>query len=448
MRTRLASLLIKTHDLLLLDEPTNFLDLPSLLWLETYLLNNLPPTTTVVLVTHDHAFGDTVAQEVLILRDQKLEHYPGTLSGYLHTRAQQQRRLTKMKAAQDTQIAHMKATIAGNVRAAKASADDKKLKQAASRQKKLDDRMGYQVGIRGGKFKLNRDLPGYHTNMRAEIEIPKDDPTAKIYLPKVPAPNLRFSAAIVACEGLSFKYPGARDFVLKGVTITIHPVERVALIGLNGAGKATLVGCLFRDELHTTPTAGTVTRHSKARIAYFSQAAVEALPTVQTALHFLGGDEKASRRILSTMGLVGKTVSDVLIGHLSGGQKVRVALLKVLYPSDGVVPHMLVLDEVTTHLDTGSVALLASELRKYQGAVLLVSHDRWFVRRVVEGEKEFITGGDDRAEGSEDDDSDEDKALKNPGRVYLVGGGGLKLLQRGVSEFEDKVRNQKRKKVN
>ena len=437
MRTRLASLLIQTHDLLLLDEPTNFLDLPSLLWLETYLLNSLPSTTTLVLVTHDRAFGDTLAEEVLILRDQKLEHYPGTLSGYLHTRAEQQRRLTKMKAAQDTQIAHMKATIAGNMRAAKTSGDDKKLAQAASRQKKLDDRMGYQVGIRGGKFKLNRDLPGYHTNMRAEIEIPKDDPAAKIYLPKVPAPELRCTGALVACEGLSFKYRGAREFVLKGVTMTIHPAERVALLGLNGAGKSTLVGCLVGDELHATPTTGTVTRHSKARIAYFSQAAVEALPAEQTALHFLGGEEEATTRqqatrgILATMGLVGKTVSEVPIGHLSGGQKVRVALLKVLYPLDGVVPHMLVLDEVTTHLDTGSVALLASELRKYEGAVLLVSHDRWFVRRVVEGEQEF--------------EDEEDEVLKDPGKVYLVGGGAVRLLQRGVSEFEDRVRNKKRK---
>jgi len=438
MRTRLASLLIQTHDLLLLDEPTNFLDLPSLLWLETYLLNSLSPTTTLVLVTHDRAFGDTLAEEVLILRDQKLEHYPGTLSGYLHTRAEQQRRLTKMKAAQDTQIAHMKATIVGNIRAAKVSGDDKKLAQAASRQKKLDDRMGYQVGIRGGKFKLNRDLPGYHTNMRAEIEIPKDDPAAKIYLPKVPVPELRPTGALVACEGLSFKYRGAREFVLKGVTMVIHPAERVALLGLNGAGKSTLVGCLVGDELHATPTAGTVTRHSKARIAYFSQAAVEALPAEQTALHFLGGEEQATaglqatRGILATMGLVGKTVSDVPIGHLSGGQKVRVALLKVLYPADGVVPHMLVLDEVTTHLDTGSVALLASELRKYEGAVLLVSHDRWFVRRVVEGEQEL--------------ESEEDEELKDPGKVYLVSDGGVRLLEKGVSEFEDRVRNKKRKK--
>lgn len=448
MRTRLASLLIQYHDLLLLDEPTNFLDLPSLLWLESHLLTALPAKTTLLLVTHDRAFADAVADQVLVLRDCALEHFPGTLSGSLHSRAQQQRRLTKMKAAQDTQIAHMKASIAGNVRAAKASGDDKKLKQAVSRQKRIDDRMGYNVGVRGGKFKLNRDLPGYHTSMRADIEIPKDDPAVKILIPVNPAPELRFPGALVACEGLTFKYPGANEVVLKGVTLTIHQTDRIALVGLNGAGKSTLVSCLVGQE---TPSQGTVDRHPRARIGYFSQAAVEALPGGVTALEYVGGtpgtgDEQAKRGMFSAMGLVGKTVSEIPLEQLSGGQRVRVALARILHPGDGVVPHLLVLDEVTTHLDAGSIQVLAAGLRKYKGAVVLVSHDRWFVRRVVEGEKEW-EGGD--AEGEWDEDSGEDDESggeRPPGKVYLVGKGGVELLKGGVGEFEAKLKKQGRKK--
>ncbi|KAE9382929.1 hypothetical protein BT96DRAFT_1009858 [Gymnopus androsaceus JB14] len=114
---------------------------------------DLPPNTTVLFVSHDRTFTDTVAEEILVLRDLTLERFPGNLSSYEATRSERQRYLVKMQDAQSRQRAHMQDTVAGNIRAAKATGDDKKLRQAASRQKKLDERMGYEVGMRGGRFK-------------------------------------------------------------------------------------------------------------------------------------------------------------------------------------------------------------------------------------------------------------------------------------------------------
>jgi ATP-binding cassette subfamily F protein 3 len=412
MRTFLASLLFQPCDILLLDEPTNFLDMPALLWLESHL--QTMADTTLLVVTHDRAFADAFAEEIIVLRDTKLERFPGNLSAYEATREEQKRRLTRMKENQERQKEHMQQTITGNIRAAKASGDDKKLKQAASRQKKLDERMGYQVGLRGGRFKLNRDRQGFHNSMRDDIEVLTDDPAARISVPSSP-PTLRFPGPLISCEKLSFRYKAGVPAVLKGVDLTVHMGDRLGLVGLNGAGKSTFVSCLV-NQLHTGGRiTGILTHHPMARIGYFSQVAVEKLPEEQTMLELLGGDEQEARVALAAMGLSGRTVSDLPISRLSGGQKVRAALTRILYPH---TPHLLVLDEVTTHLDADSVAVLAEELGAFEGAVVVVSHDRWFVRTVVEEAEE---GG-------------------RVGRVYLVEGGDVKELGGGMAAFEKKVR--------
>ncbi|KAL0576029.1 hypothetical protein V5O48_005936 [Marasmius crinis-equi] len=442
MRTVLASLLFQPCDILLLDEPTNFLDMPSLLWLETHLQERTD--TTLLLVSHDRAFADSIAEEIIVMRDCKLERYPGNLTAYEATRSEQKKRLTRMKEAQDRQKAHMKETIAGNIRAAQVSGDDKKLKQAASRQKKLDERMGMEVGLRGGRFKLNRDLPGYHLKNRADIEIPQDDNSAKITIPSEP-PELRFPGALVAVENLTFKYTRTAAPTLNNVILSVHLGDRIGLVGLNGAGKSTLVSCLVNQpHPNGQVTKGTLNCHPKARIGYFSQALVEELPTSRTALdmtmeaHGIDSEQDA-RAALASMGLTGRTVSDIPIEKLSGGQKVRVALVQILHPT---TPHLLVLDEVTTHLDSESVVTLAEELREFAGAIIVVSHDRWFIRTVVEDE--------DDESGSDDDSGGRDRHSNTAGsrrrKVYMVGKGEVVELKGGVGEFEKKVKNQKRKK--
>src|ERR1700689_1317386 len=173
-RCALACALFQKVDILLLDECTNFLDLPAIIWLEGYIRSL--KTTTVVVITHDHDFADAVADELLTLRECGLQYFRGNLSAFEHERRSQTKYLTRMKDAQDRKSKHIEDTIETNVRAAKRTGDDKKLKQAASRRKKLDERTGMEVGLRGGRFKLNRDLAGYHTSMRDEIEVPAMEP--------------------------------------------------------------------------------------------------------------------------------------------------------------------------------------------------------------------------------------------------------------------------------
>lgn len=247
-----------------------------------------------------------------------------------------------MQAAQDKKTKHMESSIASALSSAKRSGDDKKLKQAASRRKKIEERTGLEVGLNGGRFKLNRDLPGYHTSKRGAIEIPTMDPLVKIAIPSVP-PALRFPGALVSLEKVTFGYPGARTPTLRDVDLVIHPGERVGIAGLNGSGKSTLVGLAVgvNDSsgassvtLGLKPAGGTVTRHPRVKVQCFSQHAVEALEqkgatngeltALKEMLELTAGEmnEQEVRGLLGGLGLPGRTASDVPIAALSGGQKV------------------------------------------------------------------------------------------------------------------------------
>lgn len=389
-RCDLACALTQYADVLLLDEPTNFLDLPSIIWLQDYIRNL--KKTTVLVTTHDRDFGDAVAEELIVLRNQVLETFRGNLSLYERERWKKARWMTKMKDAQDKQKKHIERTIAGNIKAARDKGDDKKLKQAASRKKKLDERMGVQVGLKGGRFKLNRDLAGYHLSNRAEIEVPDFDPPVKLSFPQQP-PDLRFPGALVSLEKVSFAYPGRKKIsILTDIDLTIHPGARIGLAGLNGSGKTTLVSLIMGsgEDGGLTCASGTITRHARAKFGRFSQRSVEEItaeassnPQLTALKHLIesaGGEmqEKDARQILGNLGLHGQTVSDVPLVLLSGGQKVRVALAKLLWPP----PQLLILDEVTTHLDADTIMSLVVALKEYDGALLVISHDRFFMRYV------------------------------------------------------------------
>lgn len=361
-RTRcdLACALAQSADVLFLDEPTNFLDLPSIIWLQDYIRSI--EDTTVVVVTHDRDFADAIADELLVLRNQKIEVFNGNLSLYERERIKKAKWMNSMKEAQEKQKAHMQQSVMNMQSQAKKSGDDKKMKQAMSRQKKLDDRMGLQVSAKGGRFKLNRDLAGYYLTSRAEIEVPDFDPPVKIKIPTEP-PDLRFPGSLVSLEHISFGYPAGKGKrgpdILNDITLTIHPGERVGLCGLNGSGKTTFVsvvmGAAEGSAGALTATKGNVTRHSRARFARFSQQVVEELEAFGAAnrevsalkhlMEVAGAElpEKEARAVLGGLGLQGAVASDVPLFALSGGQKVRLALAKVVWNA----PQLLVLDEVT-----------------------------------------------------------------------------------------------------
>jgi len=445
MRTNLAGCLLQSTDILILDEPTNFLDLLGIIWLQRYLLRLReigPNPPTVVIVSHDRDFINTVCQELIILRDHELTYFRGDLNVYEASVREKKLYLGRMKDAQEKQKAHIQKTIQQNIKQGKAAGDENKLRQAKSRQKKLDDRMGMEKSAAGGRFKLNRDLMGFHLTSRAEIDVPVDEKGVSITLPE--PPDLRFPGSLISLEKVSFKYPAARKLppqpiILQAIDLTIHMGDRIGIVGLNGCGKSTLIKLLADT---TKPTTGTATRHPRLRMGYYSQHAVEDLQALGhaepelTALALVTRDaagelsEGELRGLLGSLGLPGRTASDVPLTKLSGGQVVRLALARLLWRA----PQLLVLDEITTHLDFHTVTALAEALSSWAGAILVVSHDRYFVRRVVQGEKDRVEGG----EGEEDEDEDEDEEVRRR-VVYLLKGGVMKDLPNGVAGFEESL---------
>lgn len=193
-------------------------------------------------------------------------------------------------------------------------------------------------------------------------------------------------------------------------------------------------------------------------MAHFSQHEVEKLtelgtmqPTTTTLLHLLqlplrALNESTARRILGSLGLSGATVSDVPLSKLSGGQKVRVALAACIMLGSGeelyAAPHLLVLDEVTTHLDNDTIIALVDSLRNFEGALLVVTHDRYFMRAVVEGEL------DDDDDGSDDADYTTRSRATTTGRVYRLVKGQMKLLEGGMRKYEQIAEKAARKVAN
>jgi ATPase subunit of ABC transporter with duplicated ATPase domains len=430
MRASLATALVQETDILILDEPTNFLDLLGIIWLQRYLQglqdDDNPPT--LILVSHDRDFI-SLCTDLLILKDKQLTYFHGDLPTYEESQSERKQWLTTMKEAQDKQKAHIEKSIAANMKAGKANDDTNKLRQAKSRQKKLDNRWGLQVSAKGGRFKLNRDLVGFHLTAREDIDIPPEDRPVVVNLPE--PPDLRFPGPLVSLEKVAFRYSSKTPLVVQDITLSVGMGDRIGVLGLNGAGKSTLIKLLVEE---TRPTAGTLTTHPRLKLGYYSQHAVEALqalgrsePTL-TALALLTREVEGEltegdlRGLLGQLGLPGRTASDVPLCKLSGGQVVRCELARLLWRR----PHCLVLDEVTTHLDYETVTALREALREWEGAVILVSHDRWFMRGVIEGATE-----DDE---ETDEDDDEESARRRV--VYRLKGGKMSTLENGVDEFE------------
>lgn len=454
-RAALAAALVQVTDILLLDEPTNFLDLPAVIWLQHHLTNELHEGTTLVVTTHDRDFADVVAERLLILRINPsftLETFNGTLTDYYSEMRKQIRRMTKLSEAADRQKTHMESTIQKSVAAAKRTGDDKKLKQAASRRKKIDERSGLEVNARGGRFKLNRDRPGFQNTSRAEIEIPEFDPPVTMSIPDEP-PELRNSGSLVSLENASFTYKKTKKPTLNNVNLVIHPGSRTGLVGLNGSGKSTLVNLITSDfsSPSTSPgvLSGTLVHHPQARIAHYTQHETSRLlaygqaNSELTPLTYLQRlhpaiVEQPLRAILSGLSLSSQAQAYTPLAALSGGQLVRVAMAEALLPT---APHLLILDEPTTHLDADSIVALISALREFKGALIVVSHDRFFIRCVVEGQsvKQASTNEDGDQEDEEDSSSDEqDKVV---GKVYRLTrtSGRMIHLERGMDEYEEIV---------
>ncbi|KAL7950226.1 P-loop containing nucleoside triphosphate hydrolase protein [Trichoderma barbatum] len=433
MRAALASALLQDADILILDEPTNFLDLLGIVWLQRYLqaLADREKPPTLILVSHDRDFV-SLCTDLLILKDKQLTYFHGDIQTYERSQSERRQWLIKMKEAQDKQKAHIEKTIAQNLKAGKANDDQNKIRQAKSRQKKLDDRWGMQVSAKGTRFKLNRDLVGFFLTSREGIEIPPEQRPVIISLPE--PPELRFPGSLISLDKASYRYSPRSPMVLQDVTLTVGMGDRIGILGLNGAGKSTLIKLLVEE---SSPSSGTLTTHPRLRMGYYSQHAVEELKAIGRAEHGITSlalltkevdgalNEGEIRGLLGTLGLPGRLASDVPISKLSGGQLVRCQLARLFWKH----PQCLVLDEVTTHLDYETVTALREALNEWEGAVVLVSHDRWFMRGAIEGQI------DDEGDDEDEDDDDEEEEMKRRRIVYRLRGGGITELKDGVDEF-------------
>ena len=465
MRSALAAALLQETDILILDEPTNFLDLLGIIWLQRYLqaLSDAtdPPPPTLILVSHDRDFIG-LCTDLLIIKEKGLTYFHGDLATYEAAQSEKRLHLTKVKEAQDKQKAHMQETIRHNMAQGRKADDTNKIRQAKSRQKRLDDRWGLQVSSKGTRFKLSRDMVGWHHSAREAIDVPQEERGLSVTLPE--PPDLRFPGPLISLEDVTFRYPAPRGSkastlpppTLQDVTLTVGMGDRIGILGLNGAGKSTLIRLLV-DE--AKPTRGTVTKHPRLKLGYYSQHAVEALQTLARAAGGSGGedattpltalalltrevqgelDEGEVRGLLGSLGLPGRTASDVPIAKLSGGQLVRCELARILWRR----PHCLVLDEVTTHLDYETVTALREALRDWEGAVVLVSHDRWFMRGAIEGLLDESGSGGEDDDGASDGGSDGKLTRRI---VYRLRAGKLTALDGGVQEFEDSMEKRVRK---
>ncbi|EJD53221.1 P-loop containing nucleoside triphosphate hydrolase protein [Auricularia subglabra TFB-10046 SS5] len=445
-RCSLASALLQKPDVLLLDECTNYLDMFSVVWLTEYLIS-LP--CTIVLVAHDRDFLDAVCEEIVILKDKTLHYYVGTLTEVEREQKKKRKGKLKMQSALDKRKAGIEKSISEGARRAKQTGDDALSKQVKMRKKKLEERWGMEKNDKGHRFKLN-DNAGYFESKRMTVQI--DELERDVSLPFPDPEPMRFPGALISATDVSFKYTARGPVVVQGVDIKVHPGSRVALVGRNGEGKSTIVKLLTGT---VKPTTGKVEHHPRLRFACYDQHSVESLSVPEYAkrsavehfidtlksIHNIDVDVARARAFLGSYGLGKKATNP--ISSLSGGQKVRLALALVVYPA----PDCLVLDEVSTHLDLYTVAALVRGLRAYTGAVVLVSHDRHLVRCVVEGAPLLPPSemADDDEEDSEGEDRDGgDDGAREPGRVYLVAKGKVRLLN-GVDDYVALVEKRVRK---
>ncbi len=342
MRVALAATLFARPDLLLLDEPTNYLDLEGVMWLQAY-LRTFPGA--VLLISHDRDLLNGAVNKIAHLKDAKISVYEGGYDDFEKALREKQRLQMKLLEKQDAQRRHLQSFV--DRFKAKAS----KAKQAQSRVKMLE-------------------------RMKPVATI-VDDPVAPFEFPN---PQRRMAPPIIRMLDLKAGYePG--NHILRDVNLNIDPDDRIGILGRNGAGKSTMAKLLC-DKLD--PQDGFLRKHKKLQIAYFAQHQIDMLSAEVSAYQHVvermeDATEAQRRARLATFGLPGDR-QETPAKSLSGGEKAR--LLFNLITFDG--PHLLILDEPTNHLDMDSRAELINAINQYEGAVVLISHDRYLIEACVD----------------------------------------------------------------
>ncbi|HJU40496.1 MAG TPA: ATP-binding cassette domain-containing protein, partial [Tahibacter sp.] len=340
MRLNLAQALMCRSDLLLLDEPTNHLDLDAVFWLEDW-LRRYPGT--LLLISHDREFIDNVVSHVLEIADERVELFAGTLSGFERKRAERLVLQQLQYERQQRERAHLQSFV--DRFKAKAS----KARQAQSRVKALE-RMVEIAPVRAA------------STIRFEFREPE----------ALPYPLARLDEAAAGY--------GERT-VLSGVKLSLVPGDRIALLGANGAGKSTLIKLLSGA---IDVRAGERFEAKGLKIGYFAQHQLEQLDPGASAVEHLKRldanlGEQAARDFLGGFGFVGDRALEP-VAPFSGGEKARLCLALTVWQR----PNLLLLDEPTNHLDLDMREALTEAINGFDGALVLVAHDRSLIRTCCE----------------------------------------------------------------
>jgi ATP-binding cassette subfamily F protein 3 len=333
MRVALAALLFSNPDLLLLDEPSNHLDLEATMWLESF-LKSYPGQ--LVVISHERDLLNNVVDHILHLEGGKVTLYPGGYDDFERQRAERAAQLAAAKAAQDAQRAKLQDYVARN------SARASTAKQAQSRAKQL-------------------------ARMQPIAALSEDPSLAFDF----PSPD-ELRPPLITLDLASVGYTPGKP-ILSRLNLRIDPDDRIALLGRNGNGKTTLARLLAAQ---LTPMEGAMAATGKMRVGYFTQYQVEELDGADTPLGHMtrvmaGKTPGAVRAQLGRFGFSGNKATTE-VGKLSGGERARLALALITREA----PHLLILDEPTNHLDVDAREALVQALNGFDGAVILVSHDR------------------------------------------------------------------------
>jgi ATP-binding cassette subfamily F protein 3 len=351
MRLKLAKMLLEAPSLLLLDEPTNHLDLDSLTWVEQFLKNY---NGSMVIISHDRTFLDKVTETTWELSFGRIDIYKGNYSYFLKERAE---RRAIEKGAYDNQQAKIKQTMRF---VDKFRAKATKARQVQSRVKQLD--------------KLER------------IELSEEESQIRFTFPPAP-PSGR---DVLTVKSVSKSYNGSRVF--SEVELLLNRGDKVAVVGVNGAGKSTFLKILAGQ---IEPDSGEVRLGSNVRLSYFGQHQAQELSPQLTVLDTmaLSGEDMTVTRTRSLLGAFlfrGEDV-DKKVSVLSGGEKSRLALAKMIAKP----ANCMLLDEPTNHLDMSSQDVLQEAMAQYDGTIVVVSHNRYFlegfVNKVLEVKNGHIT---------------------------------------------------------